>query len=420
MGIIVQKYGGTSVGTAEGRARLVSKVMEARERGSVVVVVSAMGRRPSPYATDTLLDLVANTSRPVSARELDALISCGETISSVVIAAALSEAGCDAVSLSGAQAGILTDDCYGQARITRIDTARILRHLDAGKVVVVAGFQGVNQDGDITTLGRGGSDTTAAALGAALAADVVEIYTDVQGIMTADPNIVPEARWQDTMTYTEVVEMANLGAKVVHLQAVEIAMHSRTPMAIRNTFSDSPGTMITDMSGQRAAAFSAGRPVTAVTTVGERAQVIAEVSQDSSSMALDVFSSLARLGVSVDMINVFPDRVAFIVSAKDLAMADEAVTGLGLAVKTVRGCAKVSIVGEGMRGMPGVMSRLTKALAAEGVGILQTSDSHYSISCLVREQQMEIAARALHSQFELAQPQCSPEKKVILNTEGSR
>ncbi len=394
MGIIVQKFGGTSVGTPEGREHLTKKVAEAAKGSSVVVVVSAMGRAPAPYATDTLLGLI-DCDRNPNARELDALAACGEIISSVIVAATLRAFGLDAVSLTGAQAGVVTDDCHGQARIVHIDTARLSHHIQAGQIPVVAGFQGINSAGDMTTLGRGGSDTTAAALGAALGAEVVEIYTDVTGIMSADPNIVPEAKWQDSMTYTELIEMANLGAKVVHLQAVEIAMHSRTPLVIRSTFSDEAGTVVTDMAGKRTAPFAALRPVTAVATTARRAQLIVEGGN------LNVFSAMATNGVSVDMINVFPDRVAFIVAMQDLPVARRVITGLGYDVGVVEGCAKVSIVGEGMRGTPGIMARLATALAEAGVAILQTSDSHYSISCLVREEQLELAARALHAQFGL-------------------
>ena len=393
MGIIVQKFGGTSVATPEGREHLVQKVTKAAENASVVVVVSAMGRCPAPYATDTLLGLVP-CEGSADARELDAIAACGEIISAVVVTVALRKAGLNAESLTGAQAGIITDDCHGQARILHIDTKRLKNNIEAGKISVVAGFQGVNSKGDVTTLGRGGSDTTAAALGAALGADLVEIYTDVQGVMSADPSIVPEARWQDRMIYTEVIEMANLGAKVVHLQAVEIAMHSRIPLAIRSTFSDEPGTLITDLAGA-GAPFAPPKPVTAVATTAGRAQVVVPAHD------LGVFSAMAQAGVSVDMINVFPDRAAFIVAMQDLPVVKRVLDELGHEAKIVEGCAKVSIVGEGMRGIPGIMAKLAEALARAGVDILQTSDSHYSISCLVPENELETAARALHAQFGL-------------------
>lgn len=306
------------------------------------------------------------------------------------------------MSLTGAQAGISTDSNYTDARITKIEPRRILEVLSDGKVAVVAGFQGVTEAGDITTLGRGGSDTTAAALGATLGAEIVEIYTDVEGIMTADPRVVPEARFQDTMSYTDLIEMANQGAKVVHLRAVEIAMHSRIPLAIKSTFSDSPGTLVADVAHRAVATFAPPRVVSAVTTVGERTQLVmvGDAYSDTGSV-VGVFSTLADRRISVDMINVFPDRIAFIVASREAAEAIATLNELGIDAEANPGCAKVSVVGEGMRGVPGVMARVARALHDAAVRVLQTSDSHYSISCLVPEADMERAARALHAQFEL-------------------
>jgi len=403
MGIVVQKFGGTSVANEESRARLVAKVIEARHDGKdVVVVVSAMGRKPAPYATDTLLDLVGSVCLTAPPRERDAIAACGETISTVVVAAALEAAGCPAVSLTGGQAGISTDSNYTDARITKIEPRRILEVLSDGKVAVVAGFQGVTETGDVTTLGRGGSDTTAAALGATLGAEIVEIYTDVEGVMTADPRVVPEARFQDTMSYTDLIEMANQGAKVVHLRAVEIAMHSRIPLAIKSTFSDSPGTLVADVARRAVATFAPPRVVSAVTTVAERTQLVLHGdSYGDTGSVLGVFATLADQRISVDMINVFPDRIAFIVASREAAAAVATLGELGIEAEANPGCAKVSVVGEGMRGVPGVMARVARALHDASVRVLQTSDSHYSISCLVPESDMERAARALHAQFEL-------------------
>ncbi|HBK59671.1 MAG TPA: aspartate kinase [Firmicutes bacterium] len=403
MGIVVQKFGGTSVASEESRARVVAKIVEARQDGKdVVVVVSAMGRKPAPYATDTLLDLVESLCKTLPARERDAIAACGEIISTVVVAAALEAAGCPAASLTGVQAGISTDSNFTDARITKIEPRRILEILESGRVAVVAGFQGTTEAGDVTTLGRGGSDTTAAALGAALGAEMVEIYTDVEGIMTADPRVVPEARFQDTMSYTDLIEMANQGAKVVHLRAVEIAMHSRIPLAIKSTFSDSPGTLVADVARRAVATFAPPRVVSAVTTVSERTQLVlsGDAYGDTGSV-LGVFSTLADQRISVDMINVFPDRIAFIVASREAADAVATMKQLGIDAEANPSCAKVSVVGEGMRGVPGVMAKVARALHDAGVRVLQTSDSHYSISCLVPEADMERAARALHSQFEL-------------------
>ncbi|HAN86070.1 MAG: aspartate kinase [Bacillota bacterium] len=403
MGIVVQKFGGTSVADAKSCALVVSRIVEARRAGNdVVAVVSAMGRKPAPYSTDALLALAESAGDSLSLREKDAIAACGEIISSVALVSALTAAGCPAMSFTGAQAGIETDDNFGNARIVRIDPARLLHSMGEGKVPVVAGFQGITDAGDVTTLGRGGSDTTAAALAAALGADMIEIYTDVEGIMTADPHIVPDARFQETMSYSELIEMANLGAKVVHLRAVEIASQARIPLAIKSVFSDCPGTLVTDVAPERMPIAVPDRFVSSVTCIGNMAQIVLEESGfDADEAALNVFSTMARDRISVDMINVFPDRIAFIVPARDSGRAVRALDKLSLSAVANPGCAKVSVVGEGMRGVPGVMSRVVRALHTSGIRILQTSDSHYSISCLVPEADMERAACALHSEFEL-------------------
>ncbi|MEA4882045.1 MAG: aspartate kinase [Clostridia bacterium] len=405
LSIIVQKFGGTSVANPDACARVVSRILEARSGGhDVVAVVSAMGRKPAPYSTDSLIELAERGGANMSPREQDAIIACGEIISSVVLVSALAAAGCPAVSLTGGQAGIITDDAFGDARIRKIDPKRILEALAQGKVAVVAGFQGATESGDITTLGRGGSDTTAAALGAVLEADVIEIFTDVEGIMTADPRIVPEARYQETMAYADLLEMANLGAKVVHQRAVEIAMQSRIPLLIRSTFSDARGTLVTDGASKPGLPVSVpDRFISGVTCLGGMAQVtLAEADFNSTGRVLDVFTTLADECISVDMISVFPERIAFIVAAKQADHAIGALRGIGLAAQANLGCAKVSVVGAGMRGVPGVMSKVVRALHNTGVRILQTSDSHHSISCLVPEADMERAARALHAEFELS------------------
>lgn len=249
MRIIVQKFGGTSVATPLQREKAARKVMESRANGySPVVVVSAMGRKGEPYATDTLLGLIKDIHENADPREQDLIMSCGEVISTVIMTETLRKMGCDAVGLTGGQAGIITDESFGNTRIVEVHPQRVMDYLKLGKVVVVAGFQGISKSGEITTLGRGGSDTTAAALAVALGAEAVEIYTDVEGVMTADPKMVPEARPLTVVSYSEIVEMAHLGAKVVHPRAVEIAMEGGVPIRIKNTFSDAPGTLVCDSS----------------------------------------------------------------------------------------------------------------------------------------------------------------------------
>ncbi|HWJ03898.1 MAG TPA: aspartate kinase, partial [Verrucomicrobiae bacterium] len=245
--VLVQKFGGTSVASPEKRAQVAEKIIAAKEEGySPVVVVSAIGRTGDPYATDTFLNLVKGIYSDVPKREIDILMSCGEVISGVVMVSTLIGLGHDAVLLTGAQAGILTTNNFGDARIVRIEPKAILENLAEGKVVVVTGFQGITENGEITTLGRGGSDTTASALGVALDAEAIDIYTDVEGIMTADPRIVDDAKILDVITYNEICQLAHQGAKVIHPRAVEIAMQKNIPLRVKSTFSDAPGTLVTN------------------------------------------------------------------------------------------------------------------------------------------------------------------------------
>jgi aspartate kinase len=402
LSIIVQKFGGTSVASKDSCAKVASKVKKAVAEGyKVVVVVSAMGRRPSPYATDTLLDLLASYNPNADARERDAIAVCGEMISTAILASALKAEGLHALSMTGFQAGILTDENFTDARISSIDTSKILDALNNGAVPVVAGFQGISPTGDMTTLGRGGSDTTAAAIGAALKAEKVEIYTDVEGVMTADPRVVPEARFQKNVSYHDMAEMANLGSKVVHPRAVEIAMKSRTPLIIRNTFSDSEGTLVDDGPITDIGATVSDKPVSGIThTIGVSRLLIDMAGRSGDDVSLDVLNILAKAGISIDMISLFADRVAFTVADKDAERTEGALHEMGFSCSIMRGCGTVSVVGQIMRGIPGVMSKVVKALRNASVEIVQTSDSHNSISCLVKVEDVERAARALHNEFE--------------------
>ncbi len=394
--------------TPAQRETAAGRVLEARALGYMpVVVVSAMGRMGEPYATDTLLSLLRGIRCEPDRRDRDLLMSCGEIISAVVMAHTLRAAGCEVAALTGAQAGIITDEDYGNTSILEVRPARVLRHVREGKVVVIAGFQGVTRSGEITTLGRGGSDTTAAALGVALGAELVEIYTDVDGVMTADPRIVPDARSLRVITYREVAEMAHLGAKVVHPRAVEIAMEGRVPLKIKSTFSDMPGTLITDDArAGEPVAIRADRVATGVAHIPNVAQIRVDSSVDvnESGIAVRIFRTLADAGISVDLINVFPELVCFTVSEDAVDRALEALRALeldGVTIGAMRGCAKVSVVGAGMRGVPGVMARIVEALAHANVKIYQTADSHASISCLVKREDMQKAMRELHAKFGL-------------------
>ncbi|MBI2915164.1 MAG: aspartate kinase [Firmicutes bacterium] len=406
MRIIVQKFGGTSVATPELRSRVVAHVERAVKDGlRPVVVVSAMGRAGAPYATDTLIQTARQNAARLCAREMDALMACGETISSSLLSQILMSHGLDSVSLSGQQAGIITDECFGQARILAVKPERILQALSQGKVVVVAGFQGVTESGDTTTLGRGGSDTTAAALGVALGAVAVEIYTDVDGVKTADPRLVPEAKTLEQVTYREVAELAHLGAKVIHPRAVEIAMEGRVPLKVLAIASDGPGTLIWDgKKGAGAERIAGDKVVTGITHIPGMAHVVVrpENGVRGAGIALAMFERVAEKGISIDLIHVTPERVAFIVPEDRAAEVRENLSDLGMDSSVEPGFAKVSAVGAGMHGVPGVMVRVMGALSEAGVRVYETADSHANISCLVRAEDVEKAVQALHRQFDLA------------------
>jgi len=402
--IIVQKFGGTSLATAAYRDLVADRVTSATRRGlSPVVVVSAMGRVGDPYATDTLLRLARDVFPDNPPRETDLLVACGEIISAVVMAGTLRNRGFPAIVLTGGQAGIITDRAFGNARILRVEPEHLRRHLERGDLSVVAGFQGVAETGDITTLGRGGSDTTAAALSVALRAELLEIYTDVNGVKTADPRIVPEARTLPVVSYEEIFQMAHQGAKVVHPRAVELAMRANVPVRVRSTFDDpekEAGTLIThgfEVAGQW---DGLSRVVTGVTHLPDVVQFAVDGSGEQTD-AVRLFRVLADAGVSVDLINVSPDRRRFIVAADDAARAHRTLEGKGFTVAVRPECAKVSVVGTGMRGIPGVMAAVVEALQQDGVQILQSADSHVTISCLVARPDMERAVQALHRKFGL-------------------
>ncbi len=403
MKILVQKFGGTSVATPEVRTQVVGQIVKAKQQGyHVVVVVSAMGRTGDPYATDTLIGLLRCTGGEIPPREQDLMMSCGELISSAVLAQTLNANGYAATAFTGERAGIVTDDNFGNARIIRIEPQRILSALEKDQIVVVAGFQGCTEDGEVTTLGRGGSDTTATALGAAVRAELVEIYTDVDGIMTADPRLVPDAKSLRVITYQEVCEMAHLGAKVIHPRAVEIAMAERIPVKIKSTFLDGPGTLISDEAGQELE--GAGRTVTGIAHVSGVAQIKLRAKEDfNSGLGLKVFQTMAQKRISVDLINVSPDLISFIVAESLAQKAGAALKKLGLEVEVNPGFAKVSAVGVGMRGVPGVMAKVVEALTEANVQIAQTTDSHTNISCLVRQEDLARSTRALHSKFGLGE-----------------
>jgi aspartate kinase len=400
MQILVQKFGGTSVANDESRQAAAAHVEQAVEEGyHVVVVVSAMGRRGDPYATDTLLGMLGDETAVSNHRDLDILMACGEAISSVVFAGMLRARGHEVAVLTGAQAGIVTSGDYGDARIIEIQTKRILDELAHGRIVVVMGFQGATPEGELTTLGRGGSDTTATALGVALNAAYVDIFTDVEGIMTADPRIVEDARRLNQVTYAEICNLAYQGAKVIHPRAVEIAMQKNIPIRVRSTLSQDYGTLVTSSVEQMETAVLRDRFITGVAHTVGQSQL--RVSGENVGRT-NLFKDLAERGISVDFISISPDRVAFTVKSSDTAGAVSVVRRFGFEPAVIENCARVAAVGAGMAGMPGVMARIMDALLADGIEILQSADSHTTIWCLVNEADVVKAVRALHQMFSLA------------------
>ena len=406
MKIIVQKFGGSSLTTKERRVQAANKVIAAKREGyATVVVVSAMGRTGDPYATDTLINIAKEVNREVIPRELDLLLNCGEIISAVIFCQVFAGLGYDATVLNGTQAGIITDRAFTEARILRVNPEKILKNLKENKIVIVAGFQGVTDEGDLTTLGRGGSDTTASALGVALNAEFVDIFTDVDGIKTADPRIVKNARTLEVITYNEICQLAHQGAKVLHPRAVEIAMQKNIPLRVRSTFEDSLGTLVTNYGDTyNTVEISSDRLLTGITHVPNITQlkIFTNKSENTKGLELKIFRAMALSNISIDFINVHPHQVIFTVKDDDALKAEKIIENIGLTAEVLPGCAKVSAVGANMAGVPGVMSKIVEALTEENIQILQTADSHTTIWCLVRKEDMEKAVIALHKKFNLS------------------
>lgn len=398
MKILVQKFGGTSVSTIERRKLVITKILKAKEAGFFpVVVVSAMGRKGEPYATDTLLSLIDYQFKEKNPLAADLLMSCGEIISSVIMCNDLNNNNLHAVPLTGGQAGIKTDNNFSNASILDVDPGLILKVLKEGKIPVVTGFQGVTDKGFFTTLGRGGSDVTAALLGVALKADGIEIYTDVDGIMTADPRIVKDAKLIKEISYNEVFQFADQGAKVIHPRAVEIAMKGNVPLLIKNTMSDCAGTTI-DNFGE----IDSTNVITGITHMDKRVQVKVDVNENiDNDNYYDLLPVLAENFISIDLINVFPNQKIFTIDKKDLIQFNTIMTTLNLKYTCIENCSKIAIIGSRMRGIPGIMARILKALIKEKIDVLQTADSHTTIWCLVESKYAELSIKALHKEFKL-------------------
>jgi aspartate kinase len=404
LALIVQKFGGTSVGSIERMRNVARRAIATQNAGHrVVVIVSAMSGE-----TNRLLALAHQVSTVPDAREMDAIASTGEQVSAALTSMAIHAEGGKARSLLGHQVRILTDDAFTKARIKAIDSKKIFETLDRGEIAVVAGFQGVDDSGNLTTLGRGGSDTSAVAVAAAVGADECEIYTDVDGVYTTDPNICPSARKIDRISYEEMLELASLGAKVLQIRSVEIAMKYSVPVHVRSSFNDQPGTLVT-----KEDPTLEGAVVSGVAYDKGEARVHVVGIDDRPGIAAELFEKIAEKNISVDMIvqNVTTDAdrraaITFTLGKTDLARAKPWIETVakGVGAREVRydeDVVKVSIVGFGMRSHAGIAAKMFRLLANEGINIQAIATSEIRVSCLVAAKYTELAVRALHDGFGL-------------------
>ncbi|MBU2711793.1 aspartate kinase [Zooshikella harenae] len=405
MALIVQKFGGTSVGSLERIQAVADKIKKFRDKGDdVVVVVSAMSGE-----TNRLIDMAKQMQVKPTARELDVLLSTGEMVTISLLAMALNERGCPACSYTGGQVAIKTNNAHNKARIEHIDVENVQTDLNAGRVIVVAGFQGIDAQGAITTLGRGGSDTTAVALAAALKADECQIYTDVDGVYTTDPRVVDNARRLPKITFEEMLEMASLGSKVLQIRSVEFAGKYNVPLRVLHSFQEGPGTLITYEEND-----SMEQPlISGIAFNRDEAKLTVKGVSDTPGVAYQILGPISAANIEVDMIiqNVSDDKTTdftFTVHRNDYQQALEILekTAAELDAREVEGdnkIAKVSIVGVGMRSHAGVASTMFEALAKEGINIQVISTSEIKVSVVIAEKYLELAVRALHSTFELDQ-----------------
>ena len=396
--LIVQKYGGTSMGTLERIDEVAKRVIKYKNEGhSLVIVVSAMSG-----VTNKLIEYAEFFTKRPQGREMDQLLSAGERVTSALLSIALVSKGYEAITLSGRRAGILTDNLHTKARIHSIDTRRMKNELDAGKIVVVAGFQGVNENGDVTTLGRGGSDLSAVAIAGAMDADLCEIYTDVDGVYTTDPRIEPKAKKLDKISYDEMLELASLGAKVLQNRSVELAKKLNVNLVTRNSFNENEGTLITGENNMEEVLVSG------IALDKNQARVTIRGVVDKPGIAAEIFSALAKKDINVDMIiqNVGVDgtaNIGFTIPQNELELAKEVMSQTAPASKIVCNSeiVKVSIVGVGMKSHSGVAALAFSTLAKEGINIQMISTSEIKVSMIVHEKYGELAVRALHDAYKL-------------------
>ena len=410
MALIVQKYGGTSVATIDKIKHVAKKVVEAKKEGNdLVVVVSAMAGE-----TDRLIELAHKIVDKPHEREYDVLVSTGEQVSIALLSMAIQDLGFRAVSFLGFQIGIVTNDDFTKARILDINSEKIANELKGGSIIVIAGFQGIDKQSNVTTLGRGGSDTTAVAVAATLKADVCEIYTDVEGVYTTDPNICPNARKLERISYDEMLEMASLGAKVLHTRSVEFAKKNNVPIHVRSTFSRNTGTLVTkeDEIMERVV-------VSGITYNRKEGKITIVKVPDKPGIASKIFKPISEANINVDMIlqNVSEDGfadVTFTVAESDCKKALSVIEGIAKEIGAAdvqydENIVKVSIIGVGMRSHAGVAAKMFTVLANEGINIMMISTSEIKISCVIDAKYAELAVRVLHDAFELGENVASEE-----------
>lgn len=400
MKLVVQKYGGTSLGGENGRTRALLHVQRAYEAGyKVVVVVSAMGRLGDPYATDSLLSLVGGKRTTIRNRELDLLMSCGEIISAVVFANDFLKIGLKTSVFTGGQAGILTNSEFRNACIVNVNTEKLLTILKRVDVVIVAGFQGIDINGDITTIGRGGSDTTAMILGSALGAEVVDIFTDVNGIMTADPRLTSLARSLTTISYNEICDLANEGAKVIHPYAVEVAMNTNLPVRIRSTYLDEPGTLLvkkpTPSEEKRQE-----RLITGIANVSQLAQIQVEAKENELDLQSSILQAIGQAKLCVDFINIYPSGMQFTVADDDVDKVKALLSKREYTFKIEPECAKVAVISANTEQLELMTSKVVATLAIKGIEILQSVVSCKKILVLIKEKYLQEAVHILHEVFQ--------------------
>lgn len=398
--IIVQKFGGTSLGTQQQRDLITNKIIKQianTPNYKLLIVVSAIGRAGAPYATDTLLSLIDRNR--TSKEKQDLLLSCGEIISASLLGSNLDSKGIKCKIITGWNMGLITDENFTDAKIKKIDTERILKYFEEYSVIIATGFQGVTEKGEITTLGRGGSDVTAVALGIALEAKKIEIYTDVEGIMTADPSIVPDAKIIREITYQEIFNLAHDGAKVIHPRAVEIAMQHGVNLWIKSLMSHTSGTLVTHHETSPKDKWELTRVITGIANIDKLTHFKIPSANFNPRQDLNLLEKLAYRGVSLDLISITPTDKAFVVTEDSKDLVIKTIEEFNLEYQCIDKCSKITVVGAAMRGKPGIMAKILQPLAQLNIPIIQTADSHINISILVESKYAKECINVLHKKI---------------------